>query len=103
MIKIVKTIAVAVAVTCMFAMSSGEASAQCARGGFGGFNSGIGYGNVGGFYSSGYRGGGFNSGYGGFNRGLSVNINTRPSIYGSRSNLYRSSGRSYSNRGRYGY
>lgn len=100
MMKIAKTIAIVVAVTCMFAMSSTEASAQCARGGYGGFNS---YGNVGGVYSSGYRGTGFNSGYGGKSRGLSINVNSRPSYNGSRSNLYRTPGRSYSSRGRYGY
>ena len=104
MIKIVKTIAVAVAITCMFAMASGEASAQCARGGFnsgfvgGGFNSGF----RGGGFNSGFRGGGFNSGFGGVNRGLSINFNSRSSNFG-RSNFNRIPGRSFSRGGKFGY
>ena len=93
MIKIVKTIAVAVAVTCMFAMSSESANAQCARGGgFGGFNSGVGFGNTGGFYSSGYRGkvGGY--GNSGFNRGVNLNFNSRSSF---NRNSFGSPGRSF--------
>ena len=106
MFKIVKIAAVAVAVTCMFAMASNQASAQC-RGG--GFNSGFGGGyssGYGGGYSSGYRG----SGYGGYGRsinsGLSININRQPNFRGvpygnnfggsNRGNVYRSSnGRRY--------
>ena len=101
MTKIVKTIAVAVAVTCMFAMTSGEANAQCARGGYGGFNSGVGFGNVGGVYSSGYRGniGGFNSG---FNRGVNVNFNRGSSIYRGGS-LYRSPARNVYGGGKFRY
>ena len=113
MIKIVKTIAVAVAITCMFAMASGEASAQCARGGFnsgfvgGGFNSGFrgsGFnsGFRGGGFNSGFRGGGFNSGFGGVNRGLSVNFNSRSSNFG-RSNFNRIPGRSFNRSGKFGY
>lgn len=104
MIKIVKTIAVAVAITCMFAMASGEASAQCARGGFnsgfvgGGFNSGF----RGSGFNSGFRGGGFNSGFGGVNRGLSINFNSRSSNFG-RSNFNRIPGRSFNRSGKFGY
>ena len=103
MIKIVKTIAVAVAITCMFAMASGEASAQCARGGFnsgfvgGGFNSGF----RGSGFNSGFRGGGFNSGFGGVNRGLSINFNSRSSNFG-RSNFNRIPGRSFNRSGKFG-
>jgi len=98
MIKIVKTIAVAVAVTCMFAMTSDTASAQCSRGGF---NSGF----VGGGFSSGFRG----SSIGGFNnfgpsRGLNINISSGRSF--SNKNLYRAPVRvpvkSFSKRG-FGY
>jgi len=99
MIKIAKTIAVAVAVTCMFAMASQEASAQCARGGFGGFNSGFGGVSVG--YNSGFRGTGFNSGFGGINRGV-VKVKSVPSIYRGNSAFLKTSGRSF-NRGRFGY
>jgi len=104
MIKIAKTIAVAVAVTCMFTMASEQASAQCARGGFGGFNSGFGGVNVGfnsGFrgtgFNSGFRGSGFNSGFGGVNRGV-VKVKSVP--FGGKSAFLKSSG---FNRGRFGY
>ncbi len=99
MTKIVKTIAVAVAVTCMFTLTSEQANAQCARGGFGG----VGFGNVGGLYTSGYRGpvGGF--GVGSFNRGLNINVGTRPSIYRYNSPIYRSPGRNIYGGGRFRY
>lgn len=75
MIKIAKTLAVAVAVTCMFAIASEQASAQCSRGGAYGYGGG---------YSSGYRGYG-----GGYERGLNISLGSRSSFYQN----YRSSAR----------